>query len=201
MTATSTATESQLRKAQAEDSRIAAELDSAERAGADALEVARLRIEKDWSAKRLAEADEDHRIALAAERAAAADDLVESVAGTMDREDLAVWGAIESLRIAAANVIDADRHRNATVSWLSAQLIDVAGSSTTGRFNNPSFGGMTVDGRRIESSSGQVGSTVAGIVADLIALSNVALGQQVATAASVQGALRRPVLAVTGSAK
>jgi len=200
MTATSTAAESQLRKAQAEDSRIAAELDSAERAGADALEVARLRIEKDWSAKRLADTDEDHRIALAAERAAAADELIESVAGTMDREDLAVWDAIEALRSAVADVVDADRHRNAVVSTLSAQLIEVAGASTTGRFSNPSFGGMTVDGRRIASSSGQVGSTVAGIVEELIALSNVALGQQLATAASVQGALRRPVLAMAGGA-
>lgn len=189
-----------LAAAQQEDSRIAAELDSVERAGADALEVARLRIEKDWSAKRLADAEEDHRIALAAERAAAADDLIESVAGTMDREDLAVWDAIEALRLAAADVIDADRHRNATVSTLSAQLIEVAGASTTGRFGNPSFGGMTVDGRRIASSSGQVGSTVAGIVADLISLSNVTLGQQVAIAASVQGALRRPVLATAGGA-
>lgn len=190
-----------LKTAQVEDSRIAAELESAERAGAEALQVARLRIEKDWSAKRLAEADEDHRIALAAERAAAADLLMDSVAATLEAEDESVWQSVHALMHAVDEVLDADHHRNATVSSLSAELISKVGTVPTDRFRNQTFGGMTVDGRRLARTSDQLGITCIGIVADLVSLGSVQLGHALHAAASTGGGLREPVRALAGGTR
>lgn len=200
MTATSTATESQLRKAQAEDSRIAAELATVEAAGTDAIVIGKLRIERELAARRVANAEADHQGAQAADAAAAADHLMDTVVSTLDREDLAVWNALEDLKPVVERIVEVDRQRNATVAALSGQLQSVAGASPNDRYKHPNYGGMSVDGRGLASTSNQVGSMVMGIVADLVSLSNVVLGQQVRTAASVQGRLRQPANATAGGA-
>jgi hypothetical protein len=179
-----------LQKAQSEDSRLGVELAAVESAGHDPILIGRLRIEKEMSARRLADVFAADAVAQAAQRARDADVLLDTVAPSVDAAAAEVWDKWETFRIAATELHDAYRQQTATVAYLIGAVTSTVHPSATDRYSQGPAG-VVVDRKTLRNTP-ELSANVMAAVAPLVAIGNPSLADRLRTASGTATKLVRP---------
>lgn len=180
-----------LQAAQSEVARQTAECAAVEGAGTDPLEIAQVRIALEMAQRRLADATEADRQRQEREQVEATDRLLDTIWPQIDQADAEEWDALKALRIAAEDLHRAHQRRSQTARYCIGNVTSTVRPDSTPRYRLDA-GTPKIDGRRITSTSAALTTSVAAIVADLIALGLPGVGSELRTAGRVGNPLRPP---------
>jgi hypothetical protein len=177
--------------AASEVARLRVEVATVEDAGTDPLEINIARTALEMAERRLADAEAVDEQRQKQEQAELVDTLLNGVWPAVDAEDEHVWHCLQVLKDAADELHQAHERRRQVASFAIGTITNSVQPDSTPRYTNAA-GVPVVDGRRLTGIGPALSTSVASIVADLVAPGLPGIASELRTAGRVGNSLRPP---------